>query len=132
MAISVSASTIPSLNTQISANHSSKLSTLSSLQFPVHFPRIRISTNKALSFPSRPRFLPRVLLTCFLFVFVFVFFCFSRLVMFLVESISHGHVKHNLVRILRPRLEILNLGNKTKTNSRVLRKYIYIGNECWC
>ncbi|KAI9201604.1 hypothetical protein LWI28_025917 [Acer negundo] len=60
MAISVSASTIPSLNTQISANHSPKLSTLSSLQFPIHFPRIRISTNKALSSPSRPCFLPRV------------------------------------------------------------------------
>ncbi|KAL5776611.1 hypothetical protein ACOSP7_009537 [Xanthoceras sorbifolium] len=60
MAISVSTSTIPSLNTQISAIHSSKFSSLSSLQFPVQFHRIRITTNKALSSPSRPRFLPLV------------------------------------------------------------------------
>ncbi|KAJ4700984.1 Thioredoxin like [Melia azedarach] len=60
MAISLSASTIPSLNTRVSAESSPKLSSLSSLQFPAQFRRIRISNNKGISSPSRPRFLPLV------------------------------------------------------------------------
>ncbi|KAJ0087172.1 hypothetical protein Patl1_08041 [Pistacia atlantica] len=60
MAISVSASTIPSLNTRASSRNLSKLSSLSSLQFPVQFRQIQIINNSRISSPSRPRFLPPV------------------------------------------------------------------------
>ncbi|XP_044474532.1 thioredoxin Y1, chloroplastic-like [Mangifera indica] len=62
MAISVSASTIPSLNTKASASsrNLSKLSSLSSLRFPVQFRQIEVINNRRISSHSRHRFLPPV------------------------------------------------------------------------
>lgn len=77
MAVSVSASTIPSLSSDrttflaasaASSSHSSILSSASSLQFPAQLRRFRIGT-KGISAPSRPRILPVVtnfLFRCFL------------------------------------------------------------------
>jgi len=64
MAVSVSASTITSLNSGRSnrlaaSSCSSKLSSSSSLQFPLRLQRVRIGTTGVCS-PSRPRVLPLV------------------------------------------------------------------------
>ncbi|XP_059453966.1 thioredoxin Y1, chloroplastic [Corylus avellana] len=64
MAVSVSASTIASLNSGRSnrlaaSSCSSKLSSSSSLQFPLRLQRVRIGTTGVCS-PSRPRVLPLV------------------------------------------------------------------------
>ncbi|KAL9449582.1 hypothetical protein AB3S75_011493 [Citrus x aurantiifolia] len=60
MAISLTASTIPSLNAKVSASSSSKLSRLSSLQFPVQLRRLRISNGSRTSSSSKRRSLPVV------------------------------------------------------------------------
>ncbi|XP_062024728.1 thioredoxin Y1, chloroplastic-like [Rosa rugosa] len=62
MAVSVTASSIPSLcsdRTTRLASSSSNLSSSSSLQFPLHLRRLRIRTY-GVSAPSRPRILPPV------------------------------------------------------------------------
>lgn len=81
MAASVSASTIHSLNSYLSArseasSHSTKLSSLASLQFPVRTRLLRIGSQGA-SASSRPRILPSV--TNFLFHMAISFVCFACL-----------------------------------------------------